>query len=190
MMAAIPLKGDRSARDDVNYPSLHSKGIEDGNQTIHLPPGTSVGDIAYWDGTKWTTQPLTGSQGVVPPIMTLGTYEGSIQVATSPLGIYNRYGESREIIEVFLSVSAAPVGADILVDILVGGASIFGATKATLAAGQTTGVITSFLDPVWLANSKLVWDITQVGSSTPGSDLVVHILHEKYSVPGSGGSGS
>lgn len=187
---ATPLPGDRAAWNDRDYPEVHSKGIDDGNPTIHVPVGSAIGDIAVWDGAKWVTQ-QAGSGDILPPIMTLGTAEGVLQTGASPFKIYNRYDTNRQIVEVFLSVGTAPTGADLIVDVKLDGTSIFsGGNEAKISAGSTTGSALVFLSDIWYISSYLSWEITQIGSSEYGSDLAVHIIHNAYLVGGSGSGGS
>lgn len=59
----IPLRSDRSAHNDVAYPELHAKDLDDGTPIHHLPDATDVGDMPVWDGTKWTiTAGMSGGQ--------------------------------------------------------------------------------------------------------------------------------
>ena len=183
-MSPIPERSDRSAWDNVSYPERHAKDLDDNAPVNHVPTGLAVGDVLTWDGLKWVAQAAGAS---VPPIMTLGTYEGELQVGETPFKIYNKYGMDREIIEVFLSVSDAPTGDDLVVDIKVAGMSIFSpGDEATILTGETTGSATLFADPFWTQDTYLTWEITQIGSSTPGSNLVIHIIHQQGSI----GSGS
>lgn len=186
----IPLSGDRSAFDDVNYPELHSQGVANSSPTIHVPEGVNIGDLAVWDGAKWVAQ-QAGSAGIMPPIMTLGTAEGALQTGASPFKIYNRYNTNRQIAEVFLSVSDAPTGDDLIVNVKLDGVSIFsGGNEAKILAGATTGSALVFLSDIWYISSYLTWEITQIGSTLPGSNLTVHIIHDAYIVGGSGSGGS
>lgn len=49
----IPLKGDRSAFDTVNYPDLHGADIAASTPTVHNPAGSTAGQVPRWDGSKW-----------------------------------------------------------------------------------------------------------------------------------------
>jgi len=124
------------------------------------------------------------------PIMTLASRDGELEIGASPFKIYNRFGSDRYILEVFLSVGTAPTGDDIIVDVKVDSASIFAlqVDMPTILAGNTTGSDTIIDLPVWSGTSYLSWEIIQVGSSAPGSDLMVHITHTYSNI--SMGSGS
>lgn len=151
-MSVTPLKGDRSARD-MGFPTLHASDIEDETFLYHKNPNESA------------------------PIMTLGTMEGALVLSSSPFRIYNQYGANRTIKKVFLSVNTAPVGDDIIVDVKVNGVSIFDTgNHPKILAGANTGESVTFLDDAWNSGDYLTWEVTQIGSTTPGSNLVVHII--------------
>jgi len=79
------------------------------------------------------------------------------------------------IIGVRASVNTAPVGADLLIDVLKNGVSI---GTITVAAGTN---LSSFIVPSSvsiLSSDYITIDITQVGSSTAGSDMVVQFNYE------------
>lgn len=82
-------------------------------------------------------------------------------------------------IVVYLDVSVAPTGADLNVDITVGGTSIF-STNPIIDAGELTS--TTATTAYVLSNTELefgdiiVVKIDQIGSSVAGKDLVVSII--------------
>lgn len=178
-MTANPLLGDRAAWDVTNFPSRHSSDLSTSTPIYHVPLPGNAGNMLVSDGTKWVSG---AGSSLVPPIMTLGTYEGSLEIGETPLKIYNKYGASRNITEVFLSVGTAPTGDDIIVDVLIDDVSIFYVDeytdeRPTILAGETTGTTTTITYPTWLDDSYLTWEIIQVGSGSAGSNLVVHIVH-------------
>ena len=186
-MTVTPLQGDRSAWDVDGYPSKHASDLYAGMPAYHTPlPGT-VGEILVSDGTKWTSQ-APGNTGFLAPIMTLGTYEGGLIVAETPFKIYNQYGMDRNITKVFLSVGTAPTGDDIIIDIKLDEVSIFDSdlNRPTILAGEVTGYSVTIEIPTWLQDSYITWEILQIGSGTPGSNLVIHIIHDGNIIGGSG----
>lgn len=57
----IPMKGDRSARDVINFPAEHASDLENGaDQIHHLPAPGTAGNIVVDDGTKWVSQENLG----------------------------------------------------------------------------------------------------------------------------------
>lgn len=181
-MTAIPLQGDRSARDVISYPALHANDLP-GTPKYHVPIGASIGDMLIWDGAKWVAQVFSGAN---VPIITLGSREGNLVVTASPFRIYNQYGSDRSVSKVFLSVGTAPTGADIIVDVKKNGTtSIFAAgQKPKIVAGSYTGFSTAIDIPTWVAGDYLTWEITQIGSAIVGADLVVQIVHTGLTTSG------
>jgi hypothetical protein len=170
MTTVIPLKGDRSAHDALAYPTKHASDLEAGTPVYHVPVGAVVGQTVRWDGTKWVAYNN--------PLTVLGTMEGAVIVGASPFKLYNRFGSNRTITEIFLSVSAAPTGVDLIVDIKVDGVSIFSGSLASITDGSLTGVQTTINAPTWASGSYLTWEVTQKGSTASGENLTVHITHQ------------
>lgn len=59
-MSEIPLRGDRAARDSLNYPELHASDLEENSPKQHLPKSPTAGDLAVYDGAKWVKIAKTG----------------------------------------------------------------------------------------------------------------------------------
>lgn len=168
-------KGDRGAFDIHQNEALHASDIATSAPTRHNPlPGTA-GNIPVSDGSKWVATPISSH---THPIMSLGTKEGDLEVATSPIRIYNRYGVTRTIDEVYVSVNTAPTGSSVRIDVLKDGVSIFAldGDKPTIADAGNTASSTTFDDDQWLADEYLQIEIETIGSTTPGADLTVHIV--------------
>lgn len=111
---------------------------------------------------------------VVPPF----GIAGEVAVQSGGGRWYNDTGQSLTIRSVRASVGTAPVGADLIVDVNIGGASIFSpANRPTIPAGSnTSGAVTALATTTIPTGGYLTVDVDQVGSSTPGADLVVQIL--------------
>lgn len=75
----------------------------------------------------------------------------------------------------WIAAKSAPVGADLIVDILKNGTtSIFGAGQMHLTAGQSGPQQTAtFTSPALQAGTYLTLSITQVGTTDPGQDVTV-----------------
>lgn len=101
------------------------------------------------------------------------TVAGVVSVGVGNLRFYI---EDDCVIEtVRASVGAPPTGSDLVVDVNLNGASVFTTSPhPTVATGANTGVAVP--DTVAAAaGDYLTFDIDQVGSATPGSDLVIQI---------------
>lgn len=70
-------------------------------------------------------------------------------------------------------VKTAPVGADIVIDINVGGVSILSIAKLRIPAGSKDGSTTSFATTSLVTDNVLTIDLDSVGTTTPGADLTV-----------------
>lgn len=94
---------------------------------------------------------------------------------------YNKTGSTKTISNVFLMVETAPTGASLIVDVNKNGTSIFATTPAnrpTIAASGTSGT-SGTPDTTSVADGDyLTFDIDQVGSTIPGSDLLVVIFFD------------
>lgn len=65
-MAEIPLRGDRSAWDNIDYPQLHARDLDTNSPLHHLPTPTSGSGKnyeLYWDGSKWSAVEATSGSG-------------------------------------------------------------------------------------------------------------------------------
>lgn len=161
-----------------------------------------VGDVLTFDGTEWVAaEPTGGSSGglslgggtstkkfaadgseiitqvVVQPTVVVIPLENDVVAEIVGVRIYNRYGITRTITNVFAAVDTPPDGDDIIVDVLKNGVSIHASPgdAATILDGANTGETETFDDASWLTNEYLQIEVLQVGSTTPGSDLSVHI---------------
>jgi len=106
------------------------------------------------------------------------TVEGDLAVATGKIRIYNLTGVDKTITQAFGSVSNAPTGAAILADVNIDGTTIFTtqSNRLSIAAGANTGTTTTIENATWAAGSYLALDIDQIGSTTPGYNLTVHVV--------------
>lgn len=169
----IPLRSDRSAWDTVNYPDLHAKDIEDNASTSHLPTPTS-GKVLVGNGTTW--EPVTYANHVHPHEF-LFPFAGTLSVGDSPFRIYNRLGLDLVVSEVYLSTgtSGSPSGDDIIVTLYINGSEITsGSNRPMVLDGNTEGE--KDMNYSFVAGSWISCGIVQVGSGSPGSDLMVHVI--------------
>lgn len=93
---------------------------------------------------------------------------------------YNDSGKTLTIKKIRASVGASPSGASILVDVNINAATIFSTqtNRLTIASGGATATQTTFNTTTISDGSYFTVDIDQIGSTTPGSDLVVSIWLE------------
>jgi hypothetical protein len=130
---------------------------------------------------------IPGDAGGVP--LAMWTMAGNQTPVASPLRIYNTSGITRTIAKVFISANTPPTGSALIVDVHKNGTTIFTnqANRPQIADGQYTGQSTSIDVTGWAPGDYLTVEVDQVGSTTPGADLTVHIA---FSDAGGGGGGS
>jgi hypothetical protein len=139
------------------------------------------------DGTRYlrddgTWQAVAGGPAGSGQLMTLFVASGTLELATDPHPIYNELDSNRTITKVKLAVlpANAPTGADLIVDILMGGVTIFSnpAHRPRILSGQATGQSTTIDLPTWAVGQYLQVQIVQIGTTFAGADLSVHIVHQ------------
>lgn len=103
---------------------------------------------------------------------------GALVVGGGAFRWYNRSGRTLTVDSVTASVGTASSGTSIIVDVNIGGTTIYTTqgNRPTITAGSNTVDNTTAPDvPALVDNAYLTVDIDQVGSGTAGSDLVVQI---------------
>ncbi|GII89616.1 hypothetical protein Ssi03_76060 [Sphaerisporangium siamense] len=127
----------------------------------------------YWSGA-WRSS--GGGGGLGTPTFTLA---GTIATGTGTARFYNDSGQPLVIKGVRASVGTAPTGASILVDVNLGGTTIFTTQAnrpAIAASSNTSGKVTNMNVTAWPDGGYLTIDIDQVGSTIAGADLVVQVI--------------
>lgn len=128
----------------------------------------NAGDTNWFsiDGAPRTSQAIFSTEGV------LSTGSGNLR-------IYNELGRTVTISKVFLAVNTPSSGSSIICDVNNSSATIFSnqAHRPEIAAGAYTGYTTTIDLPTWADGEYLTFDRDAIGSSTPGSDLTVHITY-------------
>lgn len=153
--------------------------------------GLSVGDVLSVD----IDQAATGAEGL-SVVVAVRISEASLQASARksqlyfsfydllnigpiPLRFYNRTGTARIIQQVHLYCTTPPQGADIVVDVLLDGTSIFAqdSHRPRIVNGNTSGYSTQIDTQNWEHDSYLMCNLVQVGTSYPGSDLIVSVVY-------------
>lgn len=153
----LPLHGDRGVWDVLDYPDEHARDISDGTFEYHNNPS-----------------------GITRRRMIYMTAEGDLIVSTNPIVIPNHLGGALTILGVYLDVTDAPAGDDIIVDIHKDGVTIFTvqANRPVITDGNTSGNTTTIDVSSWADGEVLQMEIDNVGSGTAGSNLTVTIVAE------------
>lgn len=102
------------------------------------------------------------------------TLVGAAGVRVGTLRFYIE--EPCEIDRVRVSTGVAPQGQDLIVDVNLNGTSIFtDATRPRVAPGMNTGYVDPATPVALVAGDYLSIDIDQIGTTSPGADLVVQV---------------
>lgn len=157
---------------DSSSPSsgTHKAGELTVNASGHLYLCTSSGTPGTWRRIS-----------VIDKKQIVFTVSGELETSTGSLRIYNRYGFTLTITEVFLSVGTPSVGSNIKVNVKNSGTTIFETdTYAEITATEYTTSKTTGLtsEKLFEHGDYLTVDIVAVGSTTAGSDLTIIIVAE------------
>lgn len=143
------------------------------------PPAGHDALFAKSGGVLWVRNASGVERLVEPGVLFPFSKAGNLAVSTGTFRIYNDTGATLNIRAVRASVGTAPTGASVIVDVMVDGTTIFsgGSGRPAIAAGtNTSGRVTAMTTTTIADGSYFTVDIDQVGSGTPGADLVVQIL--------------
>lgn len=146
-------------------------------------PGLEVtrldtGDVQQYWSSAWRTiapTPAPTIPPVTPPTLSMG---GTLVLATGKGRWFNDTGQTLVITGVRASVGTAPTGSSILVDVNLGGTTIFttqGNRPAITATNFTSGKVTNMNVTSWTSGTYLSVDVDQIGSSVAGADLTVQV---------------
>lgn len=103
---------------------------------------------------------------------------GTLVAGAGTFSFFNDSGVPLTIRSVRATVNTAPTGAAVIVDVNMGGTTIFGtqANRPTIAAAaKTSGKATGFSVSTIPDGSSITVDIDQIGSTVAGADLVVQV---------------
>lgn len=127
-------------------------------------------------GATGATGP-TGPTGATGAHVVTYSISGALTVAAGTHRLYNHSGATRTITKIAASVGTAPTGASILVDVNVGGSTIWStqSNRVTVATSANVGTQTTFNTTTIADGGYFTVDVDQIGSSVAGSDLVVTI---------------
>ena len=136
----------------------------DASVDTHLNTSTaSANEVLSYNGTDyaWVAQPTVPAQEFIKAYR----YDDTLAVSTGEKRLYLQKAYTLKSIHAY--VDTAPAGAAVNLDILKNGTSL---QTVSIAAGATKGTQTSLSHSI-AADDYLTVDITQIGSTTAGSDL-------------------
>lgn len=165
-----------SANNTVPFRVKQRSGSQSGNltewTTIDYP---GPGDILARVDAQGRVR--AGNTMMAPWIFSLPP--GQVTTGAGRAVIWNDSGVSLRIRNVRATVGVAPTGADLVVDVNRNGSSIFDSAgdQPTIPDGSTTSGKNTAMATVTLNDGdRVTIDVDQVGSSTPGEDLVVQLV--------------
>ena len=136
----------------------------DASVDTHLNTSTAnTNEVLSYNGTDyaWVAQPTVPVQEFIKAYR----YDDTLAVSTGEKRLYLQKAYTLKSIHAY--VDTAPTGASVNLDILKNGTSL---QTVSIAAGATKGTQTSLSHSI-AADDYLTVDITQIGSTTAGSDL-------------------
>jgi hypothetical protein len=150
------------------------------HQATPATPSSGRMKVYAKTGDKLYFSTAAGVERLIEPgVVFAFSKAGNLAVAAGAHRLYNDAGETLTIKAVRASVGTAPTGAAVIVDVNVGGTTIFStqSNRPTIAiSGNTSGKVTT-MNTVSIADGAyFTIDIDQVGSTVTGADLTVQIL--------------
>ena len=138
-----------------------------------------AGVLKRWNGTAYVDASSAGSV-VVPIGVAVSDETTALTAGTAKLTFRMPYAMT--LTEVRASVTTAPTGANLIVDINEGGTSIL-STKLSIDAGEktsTTAASAAVISDTALADdAEITVDIDQIGSTVAGAGLKVWLIGNK-----------
>jgi hypothetical protein len=168
---------------DGSIKQLTSGGVW---RSLELIASVAQGDVFYYDGTAMVRL-AAGTAGMF--LKTLGAaanplwarpqralvwVEAYPAVGTNK-GLTFRMPFAATIVYARAQIVTAPVGATMIIDINVGGTTIFTSTKLVIADGETSGSQNGLATTALAAGDIVTMDVDQIGSTTAGANLTVQL---------------
>lgn len=142
-------------------------------QTAHVleQTDTSNNPVSWWDADGSWRAPNLGH-------IISWQQAGNITVGAKPFRYYNDTGVPLTIRAVRFTLGTAPTGATAVVDVNLGGVTIFTtqANRPIIAIGGTTIKRTNMDVVAWPDGAYLSFDVDQIGSTVAGADLTLQVL--------------
>jgi hypothetical protein len=137
----------------------------------------------FGDGPVWTVSeadsPFGGRVRSMSTVQVQMSVQGTLAIGSNAATRCVSPALAASVLSISASVESAPVGAPITCTINVNGAAwVSFAIPTTITPGQVTNLVTMFTTPgvdtmILPANANMTLDITGVGTTNPGSGLLV-----------------
>jgi hypothetical protein len=156
--------------------TLDLDGISGVDLTTAAP---ASGDLLYYDGTNWVPKTPAEAGALTREVIAIACSDEESDLTTGTAKVTFRMPYAFTLTAVRASVTTAPVGATVTVDINEGGTTIL-STELTIDASEktsTTAAVAAVISDSSLADdAEITIDIDQVGSSTAGKGLKVYLI--------------
>lgn len=163
--------------------------------------GVSAGSFPSWGSGAWIVGFSSGSPPSAPTVQDAIQYlwnemgggigdtfytwhtftfsvDNDLEVATGDL----EFGAPgpMTVAEVYARIKTAPVGQDAIIDVNMNGTTILDANKVTIPDGDNSPVTVTPTTTDAVKNDYFTMDVDQIGTTTAGANLVVHIRCKQY----------
>lgn len=164
------------------------------NGAIGVWYSDDTGDIEIWNGSGWNViggggsgavDSVNGATGavIVPVPIQIAVSDETTALTTGAAKVTFRMPFAMTLTAVRASVSTAPTGANLVVDINVTGVGSILSTPISIDAGETTSTTAAtpavISVPSLADDAEVTVDIDQVGSTVAGAGLKVSLIGYK-----------
>lgn len=103
---------------------------------------------------------------------------GDVTVSSGVMRLPNHFGATLTILGVYLDITTAPTGQDLIVDIHKAATTIFTnqANRPVIADGAVAGNTTTIDVPTWADGDYLLAHVDQIGTTAAGADLTITVV--------------
>ncbi len=154
-------------------------GGADGSVIVDDAAGESV-TIAKWESRRTTAADIAASVTQAVQCIPIAVSDESTALTTGAAKVTFHMPFAFNLTGISAGVTVAPTGADLIVDVNEGGASIMATNKLRIDAGEesthTAATPPTLTDTVLAAGSKITIDVDQIGSTIAGAGLKVYLL--------------
>jgi hypothetical protein len=168
------------------YVSIADNAVAVADTFTQSSSASSGGYVVSWTYAVSASADATGDTGATGPTGPTGprgyapatfTVPGTLVTGVGATTFYNDSGSSLSISKVRASVGTAPTGSAVIVDVNLGGTTIFTtqANRPSIAASGTTATAVPDVT-TWPDGTYLTLDVDAIGSTIAGANLTVQVI--------------
>lgn len=155
--------------------------IPDLTELAEAPAGADVLEVYDTSASQNKKVSVTNLLAAAAKVLQVACSDVTTDLTTGTAKVTFRMPFAMTVTEVRASVSTAPAGSTIVVDINEGGVSIL-STPISIDAGETTSTTAAtqpvISDAALADDAEITIDIDQVGATTAGKQLVVTLIQD------------